>query len=121
MTIGVALILLVTVALEVIGQVCFKRGLSASSADGATVSLWRRIATTPAILLGLLTYVAQMVGWLAVLSRLELSIAYPISCLSYGGVALASRVVLGEPISRQRWIGTLVIASGAALVSLSAG
>lgn len=121
MTAGVALILLVTVVLEVMGQVCFKRGLSASSVDGAAVSLWRRVATSPAIVLGLATYVAQMIGWLMVLSQLELSIAYPISCLSYGGVALASRLVLGEPISRQRWIGTLVIASGAALVSISAG
>jgi len=85
------------------------------------VSLWRRIATSPAILAGLVAYVAQIAGWLMVLSQLELSVAYPISCLSYGGVALASRFALGEPISRQRWIGTLVIASGAALVSLSAG
>lgn len=121
MTAAVALLLLVTIALEVMGQVSFKRGLSASSAGGATVSLWRRVATSPAILLGLIAYVAQIGGWLMVLSRLELSVAYPISCLSYGGVALASRLVLGEPISRQRWIGTLVIASGAALVSLSAG
>jgi multidrug transporter EmrE-like cation transporter len=120
-TAAVALLLLATVALEVIGQVCFKRGLTTSSDGDATGSLWRRIATSPAILLGLLTYVAQMAGWLVVLSQLELSVAYPISCISYGGVALASRVVLGEPISRQRWIGTLVIASGAALVSLSAG
>lgn len=122
MSAAVALLLLATVALEVVGQVCFKLGLSAAPAAATPrPTLWRRILTSRAILLGLFTYVLQIAGWLIVLSRLELSIAYPISCISYGGVALASRVVLGEPISRQRWIGTLVIASGAALVSLSVG
>jgi multidrug transporter EmrE-like cation transporter len=120
MSAAVALLLLATVALEVVGQVCFKLGLSAPAATPRP-TLWRRILTSRAILLGLFTYVLQIVGWLIVLSQLELSIAYPISCISYGGVALASRIVLGEPISRQRWIGTLVIASGAALVSLSVG
>jgi drug/metabolite transporter (DMT)-like permease len=117
-TSGVALALAVTILLEVAGQTCFKLGLADHGDAG--ISLWRRIAGSPAIVIGVLVYVLQITGWLFVLQDTDLSAAYPFSCLSYCGVALASRFVLGERLTRRRWLGTAIIALGAAIVSLSA-
>ena len=36
---------------------------------------------------------------------------------AYCGIALASHFVLRESVSRRRWIGTILVAVGAAIVS----
>ncbi len=107
-----------TILLDVAGQLLFKRGLDGS--DAADASLLRRVLGSPAILCGVLVYAAEFVAWLFVLSRLDLSEAFPLATLSYVGVVLASRFLLGEAVPPRRWIATLMIAAGAALVGASA-
>lgn len=109
-------VLALTVVLDVAGQLLFKRGLDGAPEGG----LARRVLGSPAILLGVLVYAAEFVAWLFVLSRIDLSEAFPIATLSYVGVVLASRLFLGEAVPRRRWIATILIAAGAALVGVSA-
>jgi drug/metabolite transporter (DMT)-like permease len=110
-------ILFGTILLDVSGQICFKIGLSQGPDQ---LPLWRKVMTGPAIWVGVALYAIEFGAWLFVLSRLDLSIAFPLASLSYCGVAIASRVILGEPVSSRRWTGTILIAAGAAIVSASA-
>lgn len=57
--------------------------------------------------------------WLALLSRADLSLVLPMTALTYIFNGLAAGPVLGEKVSRQRWIGLMVITVGVVLVSLS--
>jgi len=59
-----------------------------------------------------------MAFWLAVLYRMEVSLAYPFLGLAYVLVLLASRLWLKEHISRRRWFGVLLIVSGIGVLSI---
>jgi len=50
--------------------------------------------------------------WLASLTKLQLSYAYPIACSSVLPVALLSSWMLGERLTVQNWIGTILILTG---------
>lgn len=50
------------------------------------------------------------------LSRLPLNAAFPLTSLSYCGIALTGRFILKEPVSTRRWIGIALISIGAAIV-----
>lgn len=117
MTTSVALVLALTVCLDVAGQLLFKHGLAAHTREGR--GLLVRVLSSLPIAAGVCLYGAEFVAWLFVLSRADLSVAFPIATLSYVGVVLACRL-LGETVPRRRWIATLLIAAGAALVGASA-
>lgn len=70
---------------------------------------------------GLACYALSMLAWLAVLSRYPLSLMYPLLSLSYILVYLGAThwSMLMEPASTARSIGTVLIAFGVAIVSLS--
>lgn len=104
-----------TVILDVAGQIAFKLGLNAQHRG----PLWRRVLASPATLAGVAAYGLELVLWLAVLSVADLSLAYPAAALAYGGVLLASRLILGETVSRRRWLGAGIITLGVALVCAS--
>ncbi len=54
--------------------------------------------------------------WL--LSWADLSVVVPLASVSYGVSALGARFILQETITRERWLGTLMICLGVALISL---
>ncbi|GGE04472.1 hypothetical protein GCM10011390_24260 [Aureimonas endophytica] len=111
-----ALALGLTILLDVAGQILFKLGLDRAPQTG----LPARVLGSPVIALGILAYGVEFVAWLFVLSRADLSVAFPLATLSYGGVLIASRLLLGEAVPRRRLLATLLIAAGAALVGASA-
>ena len=116
------LILLAAVAVTALGHVLLKVGMnSVGEIDSARISEPFRLAsdilTTPAILVAMPLYAAGFVGWLIVLSRLNLSVAYPALALTYVLIPLVSWLFLSEPISRMHWAGILVVAGGMVLVA----
>jgi drug/metabolite transporter (DMT)-like permease len=123
MNAGTAALIAATLFLDVFGQLGFKLGLNRigdQNASAASAAFWLRLFGEPWLLAGIGAYAVEFFLWLAVLSRVELSIAFPLASLSYCGVLLASRVVLGERISRRRWSGCGLITIGAALVCAGA-
>lgn len=117
MTLSIIAILVLTVGLEVAGQLCFKVGLGGAASARTAMPVWLKVAITPLIWAGVAVYAVELGARLFVLSRLPLSVAFPVASFSYCGIALASRFILNEPVSRQRWIGTALIALGVAIVS----
>ena len=69
--------------------------------------------------LALIVYAAAVMVWLQVLSRMALSIAFPLMGLSYVLVYLGAAAwpALDEPLSLQRFAGTGLIMCGVALVA----
>ncbi len=115
------LLLFFTVGLNVVGQFLMKRGMTQVGAVtndlAAMPAFFLRAFTTPAVLLGVLAYGLSSIFWLILLSRVDLSYAYPALSLGYVVVVLVSWLFLGEHISLMRWAGVIVICVGVWLVS----
>ena len=60
-----------------------------------------------------------LVAWLAALSSVEVSKAYPLLSLSFVVTALIAKFHLGEFLSGARWLGIALISLGAALVAMA--
>ena len=101
------MLLLATVLCDVAGQVSFKLGLEREPT---------RWLASPWVLAGVAIYAVEFVLWIAALSMLPLSRAVPVAALSYVGVVLASKALLGEHVSARRWAGTGAVTLGVALV-----
>lgn len=110
-------LLLASVICDVGGQVCFKLGVGHDGGEGAGIAAFAlSTLRSPWVLAGLLVYAVEFAVWFAALSLAPLSLAFPFAALSYCGVVVASRYILHERVSRQRWFGTVAIAAGVALV-----
>ena len=82
--------------------------------------LIEHMATTPAILAAIPVYAISNLGWLVVLSRLNLSVAYPFLASMYIFLPILSMLFLSETLSLQHWTGIIIIGIGVGIV-LSAG
>lgn len=78
--------------------------------------LFSQIMTTPAILAAIPVYAISNVGWLIVLSRLNLSVAYPFLASLYVFLPILSMIFLSETLSAQHWVGIVVIGIGVGIV-----
>jgi multidrug transporter EmrE-like cation transporter len=107
------------VLLSSAAQIAMKRGMGAPvSADVGSTYL--QALTSPMVWLGLMLYGASAVLWLWVLSRLDVSVAYPLVSLGFV-VTLALGVLwLGEPFSWVRVAGCTLIVVGVSLLALDA-
>lgn len=71
------------------------------------------------IISGLAMYVFSVVVWLLVLSRVQVSYAYPMLSIGYVVNALAAYYLFDEPLSSMRVLGIFVIIAGVYLVAKS--
>jgi len=74
---------------------------------------------TPLVFTGVMLYFASSLIWLVVLSKTELSYAYPFVAISYALVAILSYLLLNEALPLIRVLGIGVITAGVMMVSLS--
>lgn len=122
MSIAIAYILVAVLA-SAAGQVLLKKGMSSVGAvtlsAGDLPSTVGRIGTSPWVVLGLLVYVTGTLFWLAALSRVDLSYAYPFASLSYIVMLVASWQLFNENITPLRLLGTVVVGLGVLLISRS--
>jgi len=75
-----------------------------------------QLVTTPAILAAIPVYAISNIGWLVVLSRLNLSVAYPFLASLYVFLPILSMIFLSETLSVQHWAGIVVIGIGVGIV-----
>ncbi|MGD2141197.1 MAG: EamA family transporter [Burkholderiales bacterium] len=78
-----------------------------------------QVAANPFVLAGLFSYVVSVVVWLLVLSRVDVSFAYPMLSVGYIVNAIAAYYLFGEDLSLTRVSGILVITVGVYLISRS--
>jgi drug/metabolite transporter (DMT)-like permease len=112
------LLLLGSVACDVVGQISFKLGLNGDDEGFEGVrGFFRKLATSKWIAVGVGVYALEFVLWFAALSLAPLNMAFAFAALSYCGVVLASRLILKETVNARQWIATGTIAVGVAMVS----
>ena len=116
-------LILTGVLLNAGAQLLLKAGTNAVghfefSRDNILPVGWQ-LATEPHIAGGLACYVVSVVVWIMALSRVEVSIAYPMLSIGYVVNALAAWWLFGEAVSLTRLAGIGVIVIGVYIVSRS--
>lgn len=99
-------------AMEAIGRI----GTAQVSEAGQTVT---RAVKEPRLWIGLALFGISAVFWLVVLSRVDLSLAYPFVGVSYIVVVGLARFMFHEHVPTLRWVGVTIIAIGIALIGIS--
>ncbi len=116
-------LILITVGLNVSGQLLMKQGMSTVGAiHGNMVEIASGVSKaflSPYVLGGVAAYGFSSIFWLILLSRVELSYAYPALALGYVAITLISAFLLGEQVTAMRWAAVLVICLGVVLLSRS--
>lgn len=107
-------VILVWLATFVAGQLLFKRAMDISSKVGF---LNRRTISTLSI--GILVMTISFCLNLGLLQRFDLSYLYPFQGSSIIIIAVLATTILKEKLTPRLIVGTLLIAAGVALVSLS--
>ena len=73
---------------------------------------------SPWVALGIALLILWMLSRMALLSWADLSYVLPVTALGYVANALLGKWFLGENITAERWMGTLLIVAGTSLVGL---
>ena len=119
----VLILILLAVLFNTTAQLLLKLGMAKI---GVFAFSWHNFApivfkaiSSPWILAGVCVYVGSLGVWLMVLSRIPVSIAYPMVSLAYITSAIAAYYLLGEDLSLARIAGIIVILIGVYLVAKS--
>ena len=78
-----------------------------------------KVAMQPYILGGITCYVVSVIVWIMALSRVEVSIAYPMLSIGYVVNAVAAYFLFGEAVTVQRLAGIGIIVLGVYVVARS--
>jgi multidrug transporter EmrE-like cation transporter len=79
--------------------------------------LLERVAVNPPIIGGLACYAISVVVWVLALSRVDVSVAYPMLSIGYVVNAVAAWMLFGEQLNAARMAGIGVIIVGVWLVA----
>jgi len=114
-------LLFVSVVLGATGQFLFRLGMKSYgqvNIDGVFRHLFN-IVTRPVIFLGFILFGLSSILWLSVISKSQLSYAYPMVSMSYILTLILSSLFLNEQINTYKIVGTIFIISGVIFISRS--
>ena len=111
------------ICLNALAQLLLKAGTNAVGAIHLTAENWfatgLKLAMQLPILGGLTCYVISVLVWIIGLSRVDVTIAYPLLSLGYIINALGAWYFLNEEVSAQRLLAIGIIIVGVALLTRS--
>jgi drug/metabolite transporter (DMT)-like permease len=111
--------------IESFGDLFFKMGTLSTGIHNVTMAnmleFASRLASNPWLWAGIILYLANFFLWITLLSRVDLSVAFPMSSLTYIIVPLLAIVFLQEKVQPARWAGIFFIIIGVSLAGRSAG
>ena len=115
-------LILASVTLSALAQIALKYGMSSltvqkSIKTGLPVDMVINIASSPMVMLGIGLYFGSMLIWLFVLSKVDVSYAYPFVALGFVFTALLGRWVFHDEFSVSKIIGTLLIVCGVVVMA----
>lgn len=123
MNLSVLGLILLSVTLSAVAQIVLKHGMTAPATRdamaGGGLQAVTTIITNAYVIGGLALYGLGMVFWLGVLSRVDVSQAYPFVGLGFLLTMAFGVLLLGEPFSVGRAAGTLMVLAGVLLVARS--
>jgi drug/metabolite transporter (DMT)-like permease len=83
------------------------------------LDFFARAFSSPWVVGGIACLAIYFFTWIAVLSEADLSLVLPMTALTFILATILARFWLGEDVNGTRWLGTMVIALGVALVAFS--
>ena len=111
----VVVLVLISVLLGVLGQLSLKQGMknigNFEIRDFTTSKIFKLIEEK-FVVIGIALYAIATLFWLVILSKAELSFAYPMLALGYILIAIFSKIFFNENISLIRFLGILLISIG---------
>jgi multidrug transporter EmrE-like cation transporter len=123
MTWAAIALLLTGVLLNAAAQLLLKAGTNVLGVISLTRENWLAtvwgMATQGYFLLGAACYGVSLFVWILGLSRVPVSVAYPLLSVGYVVNAIAAHYLFGETVTLQRWLGIGFIAVGVWLVARS--
>jgi drug/metabolite transporter (DMT)-like permease len=114
-------LVLISVTLSGLAQVCFKLGVSSPSVHTAMsasspLQLLLAFATSPGVAAGLAMYGLGTLIWLHVLARADLSRVYPFVGLSFVITVVFGYLLFHEAPTPAKLVGTLLVVAGVILL-----
>jgi multidrug transporter EmrE-like cation transporter len=110
------ILVLVGVLLNAAAQLCIKQGMNmignVSLDAGAVLAMIPRASINPYILAGLACYVISVLVWMIVLSKVEVSLAYPFLSIGYIITAFVGYFFMGETLGLYKVLGIVTICAG---------
>src|SRR5580658_7699622 len=76
-------------------------------------ALYVRAMLNPFVALGIIALILALLTRMALLSLADLSFVLPVTAIGYVFSVFLGKMFLHETVSRQRWLGTLLIFAGA--------
>ena len=112
--------------MSAIGQIFLKLGvrsprLASAFDQGGIAALVRGLMSAPFVWLGLATYGVSVLAWLWVLSKVDVSVAYPFVGISFVMTTAMGALFLHENVTLMRIAGTALVVLGCVIVARSAG
>ncbi len=115
--------LMAGVLLNAAAQLLLKAGTNRVGAFAFTLDnllpIGTKLAMSPPILAGLGCYVVSVAVWILGLSRVPVSVAYPMLSVGYIVNAVAAWLLFGESLAAQKLVGIGFIVVGVFLVARS--
>lgn len=111
----------IAVVLSSLGDISLSKGMKMVGATEhhSLLDGFLYAVTNPYVLGGVWLMIAFLFLYLASLSWEDLSFVLPLTAIDYVLVTLLAFFVLGEPVSPFRWAGSVLVATGVALVAKS--
>ncbi|MBW7476589.1 EamA family transporter [Paenibacillus oenotherae] len=113
-------LILANTLMLVTGQFLWKYGLMQRDKPFESLRTIIELMFSPYILGGLMIYGFATVLWLYIVSKVDLSLAYPIQSLAYIISIFGAYYIFGESLSALKIVGCLLILAGVACIGLSA-
>jgi multidrug transporter EmrE-like cation transporter len=114
-------LILAGVVLNALGQLLLKAGTNAVGrfefVPDNIVPVATRVASEPHIMAGVLCYGVSLIVWIMGLSRVEVSVAYPLLSLGYVINAAAAWYLFGESMTPARIAGIGFIVVGVCFIA----
>jgi drug/metabolite transporter (DMT)-like permease len=121
MTFNAFLFLITGVLLNAAAQLLLKAGTNRLGVITLTTDNWTatlsRMAGEGYFIAGVTFYGVSLIVWIIGLSRVPVSVAYPMLSLGYIVNAIAAHYLFGEAVTVQRWLGIGFIVAGVYLVA----
>jgi drug/metabolite transporter (DMT)-like permease len=123
MNLQIVLLLAIHVAANATGEVLVAKSMR-QLGEISTLRLvellklgWR-VLTNKLFVIGFVLLTVNFLVFLVLLSIADLSLVMPLTALGFVVKTFGAKIFLGESISRERLIGTLLVCAGVALISL---
>jgi drug/metabolite transporter (DMT)-like permease len=115
----ILLIMLAAVLALATGETALSKGMKqAGRIEGGPAAQALAVVRNGWIAAGLVLLLCHLGLYMLALRRADLSFALPLTAASYPLAALLARYYLREEVGTMRWLGTLLITAGVAIVAL---